>query len=114
MRGYPAALVGRSSYIEVNGRKVQVQVAAKGTWQVDNIDKYTSATIERVILVDLTDGLREFYICPGDALRSEVRKRHEQWLASKGGTRPRNPASKHVAIYPEQVRKWRSGWKRLV
>jgi hypothetical protein len=114
MRGYQAALVGRSSYIEVNGHKVQVQVAAKGAWQIVDVDKYTSATIERVILVDLTDGLREFYICPGDPLRSDVRKRHEQYLASKGGTRPRNPASKHSAIYPEQVRKWRNGWRRLV
>jgi hypothetical protein len=63
--------------------------------------------------VDLTDGLREFYICPGDPLRSDVRKRYDQYLASKGGTRPRNPASKHSAIYPEQVRKWRNGWRRL-
>jgi hypothetical protein len=38
MRGYPAALVGRSSYIEVNGHKVQVQVqvAANGAWQIDD------------------------------------------------------------------------------
>jgi ribosome modulation factor len=113
MRGYPAALVGRSSYIEVNGHKVQVQVAAKGAWQIEDVDKYTSAMIERVVLVDLTDGLREFYICPGDPLRSDVRKRYDQYLASKGGTRPRNPASKHSAIYPEQVRKWRNGWRRL-
>jgi hypothetical protein len=114
MRGYPAAIVGRSSYIEVNGHKAQVQVAAKGAWQIEDVDKYTSATIEHVILVDLTDGLREFYICSGDLLRSEVRKRYDQYLASKGGTRPRNPASKHTAIYPEQVRKWRNGWRRLV
>lgn len=113
MRGYKATLIGRSSYIDVNGHKAQVQVAAKGAWQIDDVDKYTSATIEDVVLVDITDGLREFYICPGDVLRSDVRKRHDQFLASKGGTRPRNPDSKHSAIYPEQVRKWRNGWKRL-
>lgn len=33
MRGYQAALVGRSSYIEVNGHKAQVQVAAQGAWR---------------------------------------------------------------------------------
>ena len=113
MRGYKATLIGRSSYIDVNGHKAQVQVAAKGAWQIDDVDKYTSATIEDVVLVDITDGLREFYICPGELLRSDVRKRHDQFLASKGGTRPRNPDSKHAAIYPEQVRKWRNGWKRL-
>lgn len=113
MRGYQAALVGRSSYIKVNGHEAQVQVAAKGAWQVEDVDKYTSGTIERIVLVDLTDGLREFYICPGDQLRGDVRKRYDQFLASQGGTRPRNPASKHAAIYPEQVRKWRNGWSRL-
>jgi hypothetical protein len=113
LRGYKAALVGRSSYIEVNGHKAQVQVAAKGTWQIDDVDKYTSATIEHVVLVDVTDGLREFYICPGDPLRGLVRKRHDEYVRSKGGTRPRNPDSKHFALYPEQVRRWRNGWNRL-
>jgi hypothetical protein len=113
LRGYQAALVGRSSYIEVNGHKAQVQVAAKGAWQIEDVDKYTSASIEHVVLVDVTDGLREFYICPGDQLRSLVRKRHDEFVRSKGGTRPRNPASKHFALYPEQVRKWRKGWSRL-
>jgi hypothetical protein len=105
MHGYKATLVGRSSFIEVNGHKAQVQAAAKGSWQIADVDKYIAATIERVVLVDLTDGLREFYICPGDALRSDVRRRHEQFLTSKGGTRPRNPDSRHSAIYPEHVRK---------
>jgi hypothetical protein len=114
MRGHQAALVGRSSYIEVNGHKAQVQVAAKGARQIEDVDKYTSATIEHIVLVDLTDGLREFYICPGDLLRRDVRERYDQFLTSKGGTRPRNPDSRHSAIYPEQVRKWRNGWSRLV
>jgi len=113
MRGYQAAFVGRSSYIEVNGHKSQVQVAAQGAWMIENVDKYTSGTIEHIVLVDLTDGLHEFYICPGDQLRGDVRRRHDQFLASQGGTRPRNPASKHTAISPEQVRKWRNGWRRL-
>jgi hypothetical protein len=113
MRGYQAALVGPSTFIKVNGHKAQVQAAAKGAWLITDVDKYTSATIEHVVLVDLTDGLREFYICPGDQLRGDVRKRHDQFLASHGGTRPRNPASKNATIHPEQVRKWRNGWRRL-
>lgn len=65
------------------------------------------------MLVDITDGLREFYVCPGDKLRSDVRKRHDEYVTSKGGTRPRSPGSKHAAIYPDQVCKWRNGWRRL-
>lgn len=113
MHGYNATLIGRFSYIEVNGHKAQVQVAAKGAWQIENVDKYTSATIERIVLVDITDGLREFYICPGDALRSDVRERYDQFVRSKGGIRPRNPESKHSAIYPDQVRKWFSNWSQF-
>lgn len=113
LRGYNAALVGRSSYVEVNGHKAQVQVAAKGAWQIEHVDKYTSTSVEHIILVDITDGLREFYICPGDLLRRDVRKRHDEFVASQGGSRPRNPDSKHSAIYPEQVRKWRNAWRRL-
>lgn len=114
LQGHKAGLVGRTSYVEVNGKKAQVQVAAKGAWQVDDVDKYTASSVELVVLVDVTDGLREFYICPGDKLRADVRKRHEAYLASQGGTRPRNPGSKHAAIYPEHVRKWRNGWRRFI
>lgn len=110
LQGFKSNLVGRSSYVEVNGHKAQVQVAGKGAWQIDDVDKYTSATIALVVLVDVTDGLREFYICPGDKLRADVRKRHDDYVASRGGSRPRNPNSKHSAIYPEQVRKWRNRW----
>lgn len=113
IRGYKAALVGPASYIEVDGHKAQVQVAAKGAWQIVDVDKYTSSTIEHVVLVDLTGDRREVYICPGDALRSEVRKRYDAFVLSKGGTRPRNPDSKHAAIYPEQVRQWHSNWSRF-
>lgn len=113
LQGFKARLVGPISYIEVNGHRAQVQVAAKGAWQIDDVDKYTSATIGHIVLVDVTDGLREFYICPGDKLRADVRQRHDDYVTSHGGTRPRNPDSKHAAIYAEQVRKWRNAWNRF-
>lgn len=105
LRGYQAVLVGGSRYIEVNGHKALVQAAAKGAWQIADVDVYTAATIEHIILVDLTGDHREFYICPGDALRSDVRERYDQYLASHGGRRPRSESSKHSAIYPQQVQK---------
>ena len=112
MRGYQAALVDRP-YIEVNGHRALVQAAAKGAWQIANVNDYTSGTIEYIILVDLTDDQCEFYICPGDALRTDVREGYDQFLASHGGRRPRTEGSKHSAIYPQQVRRWHNGWSRL-
>ena len=113
MRGYKAGLVGSSSFIQVNDHKARVQVAAKGAWMIENIDHFAADTVEFNILVNVTHSPPEFYICPGDKFRADARKRHEAYLASKGGVRPRNPNSKHSAISPEQVAKWRDGWKRL-
>ncbi|WP_322938033.1 hypothetical protein [Nocardioides bizhenqiangii] len=106
-------MVGPSTFVEINGHKARILVAAKGAWQIADVDQFTSDNLGFYLLVDVTDGLREFYICPGDKLRSDVRKRHDDFVASKGGVRPKNPNSKHSAIYPEQVRKWRNGWSRV-
>jgi hypothetical protein len=115
MRGYRAVLVNGPgpSGIEVNGRWALVQAAAQGTWQIADVDAYTSGTFEHAVLVDLTDDRRDIYICPGDALRADVRGRHDAFLAEHGGQRPRNPDSKHSAIKPEQVRRWHNDWSRL-
>ena len=80
---------------------------------VDNVDQFVADTVAFNILVNVTHSPPEFYICPGEKLRAEVFERHQAYLASKGGVRPRNPDSKHTAINPEQVAKWRDSWKRL-
>jgi hypothetical protein len=113
LRGYHATLVGGSSLVEVNGHNALVQTATQGAWIIANVDKYTSGAIDDIILVNITDSLRDFYICPGDLLRNEVRERHDQFLASHGGTRPHNPHSKNAVIYPQQVGQWRGSWDRL-
>jgi len=113
IRGYKAALIGRSSYIDVNGHKAQVQVAAKGAWQISDVDRYTAGTIDQIVLVNVTGDQREFYICPGNALRDEVRKRYDEFLRSNDGVRPRNPDAKHAAIYPQHVLKWRDDWSQF-
>lgn len=113
LRGFRAALVGPSSNIEVNGHRAQVQVAGMGAWQIQDVDRYTTASIEHVVLVNVTDGRREIYVVPGDWLRRDVRERHNAHLEAHGGSRPRSPGSKHAAIYPEHVREWRDGWDRL-
>jgi hypothetical protein len=114
LRGYHATLVGGSAFVEVNGHKALVQTATKGAWMITDVDKYTLSTIEHIILVNVTDNLRDFYICPGDLLRNDVRERHDRFLASHGNTRPRNPLSKNATISPQQVEQWCGSWDRLV
>lgn len=92
LRGLPAELVGRSTFVIVNGHKVQVHVARLGAWQVDPISAFLSSSAEFHVFVNVTDGLREFYVCPGEKVRAEVQARHEAYVASKGGVRPRTPS----------------------
>jgi hypothetical protein len=114
LRGYKAKVVGRTTHIEVNGRPAQVQIAGTGAWQIADVDMITSEmTDQPSVLVNVTDGAREFYICPGDELRSQVRRNHDSWLAEHGGQRPRTPDSKHHAIQREHVAAWRDNWDLL-
>jgi hypothetical protein len=50
---------------------------------------------------------------PGDELRAGVRARHDEFMASVGGLRPRNPDSRHTAIYPANAEAWRNRWSLL-
>ncbi|SRR6266511_1992517 len=110
LRGYPANTVGRSSLVEINGRQAEVHVAAKGSWQISNVDRFLEGTIDRIVLVDITGKVPEFYVVGGDRLRSIVKRHHDRFLERVGGTRPRNPESKHTRIQPDLVRRWRNRW----
>jgi hypothetical protein len=113
LHGYDAKVVGPRRYIEVNGRRSQLQAAAMGSWQIEDVDKFADATTEQVVLVDLTDNRRDVYIVPGDQLRRQVSEQHRENLAAHGGSRPRNPDSKHAAIYSDQVGEWLARWDLL-
>ncbi|MEV1017044.1 hypothetical protein AB0I95_05925 [Micromonospora sp. NPDC049751] len=108
--GYSASLNGPQTFVTINGRKAAVQVAAQGTWMIADIDRMTAMSIDVYILVDVTEGRRDFYVVPGDDLRAGVRERHDEFMASVGGVRPRNPESRHTAIYPKDVEAWRNRW----
>lgn len=110
LRGFTARLRGPQTYVEVGDHVAQVMVAAKGAWMIADIDRFTASTCDRVILVHVTNGDRSFYIAEGDALRADVRSRHERFLERVGGTRPRNPDSKNTVIRPEHVSAWRDRW----
>ncbi|MEI5011684.1 hypothetical protein RB196_34435 [Streptomyces sp. PmtA] len=114
LRGIPSKLLGATTYVEVGEHVAQVMVAAQGAWMIADIDATTALTCERVILVDVTNGRRDFYVAEGSAFRAEVRARHEAFLQQQGGTRPRNPDSKHTAVHPVDVAQWRDRWDLLL
>lgn len=64
-----------------------------------------------VILVDLTGDHPDFYVAPAQWVRDEVQRRYDAWLATKGGKRPRNPASDHATLeLDEAVQQWHRRW----
>lgn len=110
LRGASAQLVGPTTYVQINGTQAQVQVAAQGAWQIADVEKYVEGTIEAVILVDITGAVPEFYILPGDEVRALVRVQHAEFMARVGGSRPRNPDSKHAKIDTAEVQRWKGNW----
>jgi hypothetical protein len=110
LRGNNAQIVGRSSLVDINGRLAEVHVATKGAWQIANVDRFVSATTPRVIFVDLTGTVPEFFILHGDSARNTVKRHHETFLSRVGGVRPRNPKSKHAAVRRDQIQRGRNRW----
>jgi hypothetical protein len=85
-------------------------VAAQGAWMVADIDKLTATSMETYVLVNLTGGRRDCYVVPGDELRRGVAERHREFMEKVGGTRLRNPDSRHTPIEPVHVEAWQSRW----
>jgi hypothetical protein len=110
LRGCDARIVGRSSLVEVNGRQAEVHVATKGAWQISNIDKFLGASTSRVVFVDLTGTVPEFFILEGDRARAVVKRHHDSYMERVGGIRPRNPKSKHAAVRRDHIQRWRNRW----
>ncbi|MEV6373599.1 hypothetical protein [Micromonospora musae] len=113
LQGYSASLHGPQTSVKINGRIAAVQVAAQGAWMIADIDKVAAASVDLYVLVDVTDGRRDFYVVPGDDLRSGMRERHNEFMAGVGGVRPRSPDSRHTAIYPANVEAWLNHWSLL-
>jgi hypothetical protein len=110
LHGYAANLVGASTYVEVNGHPAVVKMAGQGAWMVDPIDKFLAGEDACYALVDASGPTTEFYLVPGPDLRVGVLERYEAFLAEQGGSRPRNPDSKHAAITPAHVSRWKDNW----
>jgi hypothetical protein len=80
-----------------------------GSWQF-TLNRIVVDDAIAVIFVDLTGDHPDFYIAPAHWVRNEVEQHYQQWLESKGGERPRNPASDHAALEPDHVRQWHRRW----
>ncbi|MFF4874943.1 hypothetical protein [Micromonospora sp. NPDC000668] len=106
LRGYSASLHGARTFVTTNGRTTAVQVAVQGGWMIADIDRMTAMSTDLYVLVDVTEGRRDFYVVPGDDLRGGMRDRHYELMASVGGVRPRN----RTAGIPRSTRRtWRHG-----
>ncbi|MFF5217617.1 hypothetical protein [Micromonospora sp. NPDC000442] len=73
------------------------------------MDRFTQMMTDTYVLVDVSATHPQFFIAPGDDLRRQVRKRHQQFM-DRVGTRPRNSESKHTKIEPQDVEQWIDDW----
>ena len=110
LRGNSARIVGSSSLVEINGQRASVHVVTKGSWQIGNVDRFLSATTPRVVFVDLRGTVPEFFILEGDSARATVKRHVDEFMKRVGGTRPRNPQSKHAAVRRDQVQRGLNRW----
>jgi hypothetical protein len=110
LMGSDAQIVGRSTFVEINGHRAEVRVATTGTWQIANVDRFLSATTPRVVFVDLSGTVPDFFILDGDGARATVKRHHEEFLTRVGGVRPRNPHSKHAALKRDHVQHGLDRW----
>jgi hypothetical protein len=63
------------------------------------------------VLVDLTEDRRPaFYIAPGSWMQADVEGAHQEYLDRHGGKRAESPDSKHHAIRPECIERWKGRW----
>jgi hypothetical protein len=113
-RSHRVEVVGSRSRLSVDDRIVQVLSRRQpaSPWQTD-VNSPTVEDAEAVIFVDLSGETPDFYVAPASWVQEDVRSHHEAWLASVGGTRPRNPGSKHTAIPEARIKQWHQRWDVL-
>jgi hypothetical protein len=111
---HAVSVTGRQTRLTVDGKTAQVNSRRLpgSPWQF-SADHPVVDDAVAVIFVDLTGDAPDFYIAPGQWVRNDVEQHHAAWLKSKGGTRPRNPASDHTGVEPERIRQWHQRWDVL-
>lgn len=109
---------------------VQVKTIRAGFWQFSDARKFLKISIVNGIQtikgkISLSDpnlifvfvrlkgfgeDKDEFYICRKKNLQDIIYKGHKKWLSEKGGKRPRNPASMHCAVSPDDLKDFKNNW----
>jgi hypothetical protein len=102
-----------------NGRRsvVYVKTRSMGDWQTDTRKGTPRPLAEDEsrfwLFVDLTVEPPAYYIVPQSWIERDIYEKHEQFLARRGGARPRNPRSTHHGIATDRVSDWRDRWDLL-
>lgn len=114
-QGHRVEVVGARTRLSVDGRIVQVLSRRQqdSPWQTSTV-RPTVNDADVVIFVDLSTERPDYYLAPASWVRQDVETRHAEWLASVGGTRPRNPDSEHTAIPLESIERWHHRWDVLL
>ena len=107
LAGPTTRLIADDRIAQVNSRRLP-----GSPWQF-NINRIVVDDAAAVIFVDLTGDHPDFYVAPAQWVREEVQRGYDQWLKSKGGTRPRNPASNHATLELDQISHWHRRWDVL-
>jgi DNA-binding transcriptional regulator YhcF (GntR family) len=107
-------VVGRQTRLLIDDRVAQVSSRRQpgSPWQF-NLTRPVVDDAVAVIFVDLTGDYPDFYIAPAQWVRDDVKRHHDAWLETKGGVRPRNPASDHTAIELDRISQWHQRWDVL-
>lgn len=107
-------VTGRQTRLTVDGKTVQVSSRRLpgSPWQLSASHPVVEDAIA-VIFVDLTGTEPDFYVAPAEWVREEVTEHFQNWLQSKGGTRPRNPGSDHTGIDLDRIKHWHRQWTVL-
>jgi hypothetical protein len=107
-------VAGPQTRLIIDDRIAQVSSrrAPGSPWQF-NANRPVVQDAAAVIFVDLTGDYPDFYIAPAQWVRDDVKRHHEAWIESKGGVRPRNPASEHHALELDRIKQWHQRWDVL-
>jgi hypothetical protein len=102
-----------------DGGAVRLVVRARtaGTWQTKASYGEPRAEEEHPttfwVLVHLALGKALCYVVPEWWIRNDISAKHDDYLRSRGGTRPVSPDSDHHAIGTERVAQWIDRWDQL-
>ena len=128
---YAVTFAGNMPKIDVlacnadQSRTVQLQVKTKKggrSWHASIIDcmameepPHPLNVVKFWIFVDLGayHAAPRYWIVPDWWIRNDIYHTHQAYLNSHGGTRPRNPDSRHHAIDERRLEAWQARWEIL-